>query len=337
MTDADEFRAPWYGLPAASDEAVCDVKAFNPSSLFLRDVLVIDPPIEHGQPPEPTTSSSSAPPFLASANVPFQLVLSHRSRRPVLAFLIHHKRLDKRILFDLSLFEEWQSWLGEAARGYQQEFNVEISSDGNLVQQLEKVGVEADDVDVVLLSHKHFDHTGRPSAFKNAVIWIHEDEKDSVPALRDVSAQNIKPFKFDAKDRKPVASFDDSLDLFGDESIVIVAVPGHTPGHVGALVRTERDKFVLLGADGCHHRLLLNGTIDEQRKYKLGCAKDDPMYEDYSEASKSLARLRRAKQDDNVLVVTAHDERQWDAWCKHEQKRIIDLNDWKQRGLKEIL
>ncbi|KAM0786186.1 hypothetical protein ACM66B_006993 [Microbotryomycetes sp. NB124-2] len=300
------FIAPWHGLPAGT--TTCKVTAFNPSTLYLRDQLVIDPPIEHG------------------------------SRRPVLAFLAHHQQLDKRILFDLSLFEEWRDWLGDHAQAYDDEFRVEMSEDGNLVDQLKKVEVQASDVDVVLLSHKHFDHTGRPSAFERADVWVHAAEKDAVPALRDVATGKIKSFTFsrDDDDNKPVASFDHSLDVFGDGSFVIVSVPGHTPGHVGALVRTETDKFVLLGADGCHHRLLLNGTKDEQARYKLGRDKDDPMYEDWAEASNSLDRLRRARQDENVMVVTAHDEKQWDAWVKHEGKNIIELNGWKERGLKAM-
>ncbi|KAK4051487.1 hypothetical protein OIO90_004701 [Microbotryomycetes sp. JL221] len=299
------FNPPWHGLPSA-DGPVCKLTALNPSTLFLRDELVIDPPIEHG------------------------------SRRPVLAFLIEHNQLDKRILFDLSLFENWRDWLGEQAGGYDAEFKVEIAKEGNLVDQLRRINIEPEQIDVVILSHKHFDHTGQPSAFKNAQIWIHNDEKDAVPALKSVSADAIKPFTFDTTETKPIASFDHSLDMFGDGSIVIVSVPGHTPGHVGAMVRTGEDDFIILGADGCHHRLLLNGTKEDEKQYKLGRAKDEPMYEDYDVATRSLDRLRRARAEPNVLVLTAHDESQWGAWVKTEGKSVIELNGWRERGLKEM-
>lgn len=79
--------------------------------------------------------------------------LSCSSRRPVLAFLIRHPT-HGNVLFDLSLFEEWQDWLGERGPGFQDEFQVEISPEGNLVEQLRKAGVDPEQIDVVILSRE---------------------------------------------------------------------------------------------------------------------------------------------------------------------------------------
>lgn len=41
-------------------------------------------------------------------------------------------------------------------------------------------------------------------------------------------------------------------DYFGDGSLVILNVPGHTTGHISALVRTTPDTYAFLGGDVCH-------------------------------------------------------------------------------------
>jgi glyoxylase-like metal-dependent hydrolase (beta-lactamase superfamily II) len=46
-----------------------------------------------------------------------------------------------------------------------------------------------------------------------------------------------------------------AVDYFGDGSLHLLSTPGHTAGHLSALVRTSTgpDTFVLLGGDACHH------------------------------------------------------------------------------------
>lgn len=41
-------------------------------------------------------------------------------------------------------------------------------------------------------------------------------------------------------------------DYFGDGSVYILNVPGHTTGHISALVRTTPDTAIFMGGDVCH-------------------------------------------------------------------------------------
>lgn len=41
-------------------------------------------------------------------------------------------------------------------------------------------------------------------------------------------------------------------DFYGDGSVYLLDTPGHLPGHMCALVRTQPDSFVFLGGDICH-------------------------------------------------------------------------------------
>lgn len=43
-------------------------------------------------------------------------------------------------------------------------------------------------------------------------------------------------------------------DIFGDGSVVMLNLPGHTPGHHGLLVRLSKFGYVLLSGDVAHFR-----------------------------------------------------------------------------------
>lgn len=79
-------------------------------------------------------------------------LLRYSSRRPCLCFLIRHEPSNRLLLFDLSLAEGWQRWLGEAAPEYEKEFQVELNDD--LVQQLASEGVQPEEVETIILSRE---------------------------------------------------------------------------------------------------------------------------------------------------------------------------------------
>jgi glyoxylase-like metal-dependent hydrolase (beta-lactamase superfamily II) len=43
-------------------------------------------------------------------------------------------------------------------------------------------------------------------------------------------------------------------DVFGDRSVIMLDLPGHTPGHHGLLVKLARTGYVLLSGDAAHFR-----------------------------------------------------------------------------------
>lgn len=50
-----------------------------------------------------------------------------------------------------------------------------------------------------------------------------------------------------------------TLDVFGDQSLLIVNAPGHLPGHINLLARTADGVQIYLAGDACHDRRLLTG------------------------------------------------------------------------------
>jgi glyoxylase-like metal-dependent hydrolase (beta-lactamase superfamily II) len=51
----------------------------------------------------------------------------------------------------------------------------------------------------------------------------------------------------------PFGPFPDSLDLLGDGSLVLVPLPGHTPGHMGMVVTVDDERWLLAGDAAFSH------------------------------------------------------------------------------------
>ncbi len=94
-------------------------------------------------------------------------------------------------------------------------------------------------VDRIILSHAHWDHASGLVDFPKAEVWITPAEKDFIARQHpgavlpsQVGSPALKWKVYDLDDR-PFASFARSRDVFGDGSVVLVPLPGHTPGSVG--------------------------------------------------------------------------------------------------------
>jgi glyoxylase-like metal-dependent hydrolase (beta-lactamase superfamily II) len=118
-----------------------------------------------------------------------------------------------------------------------------------IVDQLAQIGVRPEQVAIVAISHYHFDHTGQATSFPHARLIMGAGD---LAALRGTEP---------GVDRAPLAPWltgggevteaRGDLDIFGDGSVVMLNLPGHTPGHHGLLVRLASGP-VLLSGDTYH-------------------------------------------------------------------------------------
>ena len=116
-----------------------------------------------------------------------------------------------------------------------------------LVAQLAQVGVKPADVDFVGISHYHDDHTGQAANFPAATLSMGKADFDA--AKQYPPAQKaLAPWISGGAKSDPVEG---DKDVFGDGSVVILAMTGHTPGHQALLVRLASGP-VLLSGDQYH-------------------------------------------------------------------------------------
>jgi len=87
-------------------------------------------------------------------------------------------------------------------------------------------------------------------------------------------------------------------DLFGDGSIVMLSLPGHTPGNAGLLVQLPGETIILTG-DTVHLRANIEWTM--------------PMGGDHntSDATNSIRRLQQLRDSFDAKVWIAHDPEDW--------------------------
>ena len=168
------------------------------------------------------------------------------------AVLIRHPKgtflYDSGLCTDIDLFLLDQSWFFSQTLG---KFKKEQSI-GNHLQQL---NIRLKDLDFVLLSHLHWDHVAGIPDLPGVPLRITELEFDAAnQGLLDSNNGLVRrllsdnPFTLYNPDGPPYEGFRSSYDLFGDGSIMLVPLPGHTPGQVGMIInRAHGSRLFLVG------------------------------------------------------------------------------------------
>jgi glyoxylase-like metal-dependent hydrolase (beta-lactamase superfamily II) len=156
------------------------------------------------------------------------------------------KRGDEYMLWDTGLTYEL---VGRSYDNAQQTLTVKRS----ILDQLKQVGVRPEQIATIGISHWHFDHVGQAPRFPQARLLIGKADADllraSPPADED-SAKALAGWLTGSGKLEPVTG---DLDIFKDGSVVMLSLPGHTPGHHALLVRLASGP-VLLSGDQYHFR-----------------------------------------------------------------------------------
>jgi glyoxylase-like metal-dependent hydrolase (beta-lactamase superfamily II) len=170
----------------------------------------------------------------------------------------------------------------------------------HVVSGLKTIGIETDDIDVVICSHLHPDHCGCNTFFKRATFVIHEKE---IAAARAPEAEKAGYLAQEWDLPLTIDAIGGERDLFGDNRIVLIPLPGHTPGTTGALVALDNSGPFLLASDTVSLRVTLDTGIIPSNTWN-------------GEAlAKSLAEVARIKKS-GATIICGHDAEQWDTLRK---------------------
>ncbi len=114
-----------------------------------------------------------------------------------------------------------------------------------IVDQLARLGVRPDQISFLGISHYHFDHTGQAGSFPNARLLMGPGD---LAALRGTEPGIERaPLAHWLTGGGEVTEARGDHDVFGEGRVVMMNLPGHTPGHRGLLVRLASGPVLLSG------------------------------------------------------------------------------------------
>jgi len=160
--------------------------------------------------------------------------------------------------------------------------------------QLERIGAPPEAIEYFSVSHSHFDHVGNANLFKGATFIVHEKEREFM--FRPEARQDVDAFAgYSDLEAAKKATFTDSYDVFGDGKVIIVAMPGHTPGHSVLLVNLEHSGPILLTGDLYH-------LTPAREKRTIPVFNTDP-----EETLRSMDKFEELARDAGARVIIQHE------------------------------
>ena len=225
---------------------------------------------------------------------------------PVYSFLVDHPREGLMVL-DTGLHRSFAEnkhgnfgWLlGSMVK-------TRVKPNKSSADQIKALGADLKDVRRVFLSHLHLDHPSGLPAFRGhgrIKVYVDAEEQKQAAAMFSKMKGYIRPH-LEGFDVQPLlwsgslGPFDKAWDVFGDQSVWIVATPGHTPGHASAVIRSVNGPFFLT-FDAAHRR----GNLD------LGI----PPIGDLEQGRATLEKIQTfINQHPQVKTIFGHDPDQAD-------------------------
>jgi glyoxylase-like metal-dependent hydrolase (beta-lactamase superfamily II) len=128
-----------------------------------------------------------------------------------------------------------------------------MSASKPLLPQLAAAGYKPADINYFALSHYHADHTGNANEFAGATWIVQKADRDfmfgEIPQGTIISVDSF----IKLKDAKTKILNNESFDVFGDGTVVLMSAPGHTPGHQVLAVKLAHRGLVVLAGDLYHY------------------------------------------------------------------------------------
>ncbi len=204
---------------------------------------------------------------------------------PVSAYLIEHPRgiilVDCGWHRDISPDEVYDKKAQIKSLGSRLLYRINqgvVETGATIDEQLETMGLKTGDIDYVLLTHLDCDHANGLRAVADAKhIMVSRAEMEFatngtiVNRIRYQSRWwrdiDISLFDWNGED----GPFSKSYDLFGDGSVVMINIPGHSKGLCAVKIKNTDGKFALLFSDGGYatkswKELITSGIADNKKQ-----------------------------------------------------------------------
>jgi len=174
-----------------------------------------------------------------------------------------------------------------------------------MAEQLMKAGVKPEGIDMVVLTHLHWDHVGEVTKFPNAIFIVSKEElsfaMNPLPCLYlayEAPQLGMTPEFLKVTDRMEMVDMKEKEIV---EGVKVIPLPGHTPGSIGVVVETEKGPYVVTG-DAVPKYGNLKGAPDEHQPYLM-----TGIYTDMIAMWKSFEFVDKIVKGDFSRVIPGHD------------------------------
>jgi len=215
---------------------------------------------------------------------------------PILAYLIETKH--GRILYDVGC--DYRKINNPTLRA--QYYNPEVFSFGapemddaqRLPNQLKRLGLSASDIDLIFVSHLHFDHVGGLCDFCGAETHVQADELAAASPEADLAyfdneVQTSANWKIQRGE----------YDLA--EGVRAICSPGHTAGHMSLWIELPKGAPIILAGDAAD---LTENIVDE-------VAPGNCWQNNTEQAIASIRKLKHIAQTQHAQLWPNHDLPFW--------------------------
>jgi len=167
----------------------------------------------------------------------------------------------------------------------------------SLVDQLAQMKLTPDQIKYIGISHYHGDHIGQVGSFSKSTLLIGKRDWDVLTSATPNPMANPAPFASWISGGGKLEAVPQDKDVFGDGTVVMLNMPGHTPGHHALLVRLKDTGPVLLSGDLAHFHE--NYDSDGVPNFNT----------DRSESLASIDRFKKIAANLKATVIIQHDAR----------------------------
>lgn len=230
-------------------------------------------------------------------------------RRPVqAAVLVRHPR--GTLLFDSGLGRGVEQQFAANGLFHRLAFGFDRAGFLPVVDQLEQAGIGAQSVQLIVPSHLHWDHASGLPDFPAAEVWALPEERAAAehghaPAFLPSQFSGVRHWRDLRFGGPPLLGFAASHDVFGDGSVVLLPLGGHTAGQVGLLLRLPSGGQYLFTGDVTWTLEGIARATD--RSWLL--RRLLPLDHDEAANQAAIAHLHQLmRQHPGITLVPAHDE-----------------------------
>lgn len=221
---------------------------------------------------------------------PFDPDVGTKVYNPYFVYVVRHPA--GTLLFDSGAHPELgtnpESRLGAAAA----DFQVRLAPEDHIERQLGALGLRAQDIDLVVQSHLHFDHAGGLEWVKHAPVLVQREELSFAmdPPVYQAAIYVHADYDLGLNWHQ----LEGDYDVFGDGRVMIVSTPGHTRGHQSLLVHLEGQTVFLL-ADAAY-------LLEKMRSRSLPAViwSPDAMISTWD-------RIEEIERSENAVLMTTHE------------------------------